>query len=154
MWLIIGILVAALLFGMAMRRKERRLPLVGAPRKIDVAGILLSVTALATEIYLIDNTDRVNSGGLWQWGGEALLLIGYLGGGLIIGRWYATLLLPLLAILIAIPAGENPAYTGDIPWVAFIYVFLLPVWIALVAVGVGIHKLAVRFRGRREPRTA
>src|SRR5438552_8964096 len=107
MWLIIGILVAALLFGMAMRRKERRLPLVGAPRKIDVAGILLSATALATEIYLIDNTDRVNSGGLWQWGGEALLLIGYLGGGLIIGRWYATLLLPLLAILIAIPAGEN-----------------------------------------------
>ena len=59
------------------------------------------------------------------------------------------MLLPLLAILIAIPAGENPAYEGDIPWVAFIYIYLLPVWIALVGIGVLIHKLIMWIRSRQ-----
>lgn len=126
MWFVIAVLMAAAAFGMAMRRKERGLPLV----------------------------DRVNDG-QWQWVGGVLLLVGYVGGGLIIGRWWATLLLPLLAILIAVPAGENPAYEGDIPWVSFIYVYLLPVWIGLVAVGVVAHNLAGRLGARREePRSA
>jgi hypothetical protein len=127
---------------------------VGPPRRVDVAGMLLGGAALGTEIYLIDNTDRVDIGS-WQWVAMALLLIGFAGGGLAIGRWWATLFFPVLAILLAIPAGENHAISGDIPWVAFIYVFLLPVWMALVAVGVVIHKLAVWFwPRRREPRLA
>jgi hypothetical protein len=63
--------------------------------------------------------------------------------------------LPILAILIALPAGENPAYEGDIPWVAFIYVYLLPVWIALVGLAVLIHKLVAWIRSRpRRPKVA
>jgi len=154
MWLIIGVLVAALVFGVGMRRKERGLPFVGPPRKIDLAGVLLSAAALGTEIYLIANTNRANVG-TWEWVGTVLILVGFAGGGLVIGRWWATLFLPLLAILLAIPAGENHALSEDIPWVSFIFVFLLPVWMALVAVGVVVHKLAVRFwPRRREPRLA
>ena len=154
MWLIIAVLVAAAAFGMAMRRKERGLPLVGPPRNSDIAGVALFVATVGTEIYLIENTRRVNAGG-WQWVGGVLLLVGYVGGGLVIGRWWATMLLPLLAILLSLPAGENPAYVGDIPWVSFIYVYLLPLWIALVALGVGGHKLVSRLRfGRTEPRSA
>jgi hypothetical protein len=133
---------------------ERGLPLVGPPRRIDVAGMLLGGAAVGTEIYLVENTERANVGS-WQWISMALLLIGFVGAGLVIGRWWATLFLPLLAILLAIPAGENHALSEDIPWVSFIFVFLLPVWMALVAVGVVIHKLAVRFWPRRgEPRLA
>jgi hypothetical protein len=98
MWLIIGVLVIPLVFGMAMRRKERGLPWIGPPRPIDVAGVLLSGAALGTEIYLIENTNRANAAGSWEWLGGALLLIGFVGGGLVIGRWWATLFLPLLAI--------------------------------------------------------
>ena len=154
MWLFIGVLVLVLAFGMAMRRLERGLPLVGAPRRIDVAGMLLGGAALGTEIYLIENTNRANVGS-WQWASGALLLIGFVGGGLLIGRWWATLFLPLLAILLSIPAGENHALSNDTPWVSFIFVILLPVWAALAAAGVVIHNLAVRFSQRRhEPRLA
>lgn len=70
-------------------------------------------------------------------------------------KWWATLLLPLLAILLSLPAGENPTYDGDFPWVGFIYVYLLPIWIGLVAVGVGAHKLADHLPfDRGEPRSA
>jgi hypothetical protein len=117
--------------------------------------VLLGGAALGTEIYLIENTNRTNVG-RWQSVGMALLLIGFLGGGLVIGRWWATVFLPVLAILLSIPAGENHDLSEDIPWVSFIFVFLLPVWMALVALGVGIHKLASRFWPRRggEPRLA
>jgi hypothetical protein len=50
MWVIIGVLVISLVFGMAMRRKERGLPWIGPPRPVDVAGVLLSGAALGTEI--------------------------------------------------------------------------------------------------------
>jgi cytochrome c biogenesis protein CcdA len=141
---------------MALRRAERGLPFVGLPSRRDAAGFLLFVAVLSVDVYLIENTDRVNSD-RWLWLGMTLLLIGYFGGGLVIGKWWASALLPILAVLIAFPAGENPAYGGDIPWVAFIYVFLIPLWMALVAIGVLIHKVAARFgpkRRRREPRLA
>ena len=154
MWLIIGALVIPLAFGMAMRRKERGLPWVGPPRPIDIVGVLLSGAALATEIYLVENTNRANAGS-WQTVAAALLLIGFVGGGLVIGRWWATLFLPLLAIVLAIPAGENHALSEDTPWVSFIFFLLLPVWIAFVAVGVAVHKLVARlWLRRREPRLA
>jgi hypothetical protein len=156
MWFMLVLLVVAALvgFGMAMRRKERGLPFLGVPSRRDTAGLLLFVAVLSVDVYLIENTDRVNSDA-WQWFGTALLLAGYVGGGLVIGRWWAAALLPILAVLIAFPAGENPAYTGDIPWVAFIYVFLIPLWMALVTVGVLAHKLVARLRsGRGEPRLA
>jgi hypothetical protein len=151
MWFITAVLVIPLGFGMAMRRKERGLPWIGAPRPIDVAGVLLSGAALASEIYLIENTNRANSGS-WEWLASALLLIGFLGGGLVIGRWWATLFLPLLAIVLAYPAGENHALSEDTPWVSFIFVLLLPVWVAMVAVGVAAHKMAVRLWSSRRPR--
>jgi hypothetical protein len=125
MWVIIGVLVISLVFGMAMRRKERGLPWIGPPRPVDVAGVLLSGAALGTEIYLIENTNRATVGP-WATLAGVLLLIGFVGGGLVIGRWWAALFLPLLAILLAIPAGENHALSEDIPWVSFIFVFLLP----------------------------
>jgi hypothetical protein len=150
MWFMLALLIVAALvgFGMAMRRKERGLPFVGLPERRDAAGLLLFVAGLGVDVYLIENTARVNSDS-WQWLGMALLLTTYVGGGLVIGRWWAAALLPILAVLIAFPAGENPAYTGDIPWVAFIYVFLIPLWMALVTVGVLAHKLFARLRSRR-----
>jgi hypothetical protein len=150
MWLALVVAAAAAVVGLAMalRRAEQGRSLIGLPRKLDVAGAALFVVALSLEVYGIENTSHVNKGGVWGWFAGALLLLGYLGGGLVIGRWWAIALLPLVAILIALPAGENPAVEGDIPWVVFIYVFLLPIWMGLVAIGVISHKLIARFCAR------
>ena len=151
---IVLVLAVAAAFGMALRRVERGLPLVGPPRKVDIAGLVLFTALLGLAVYGIENTERVNSG-TWQWVDTALTLAGYFGCGVLIGRWWAALVLPALAILIAVPAGENPAIDGDIPWVAFIYVFLAPLFVGLVGVGVIARKLAVRLKARRqEPRPA
>ena len=151
---IVLVLAVAAAFGMALRRVERGLPLVGPPRKVDVAALVLFTAFLGVAVYGIENTDRVNSG-TWQWVETMLTLAGYLGCGVLIGRWWATLVLPMLAILIALPAGENPAIGGDIPWVAFIYVFLAPLFVGVVGVGVVARKFAERLKyGRREPKAA
>ena len=156
MWFMLVLLVVAALvgFGMALRRKEHGLPFLGLPSRRGALGLLLFVAVLGADVYLFENTDRVNSDS-WQWFGMALVLVGYLGGCLVIVKWWAAALLPILAVLIDFPAGESPAYTGDIPWVAFIYVFLLPLWMALVTAGVLAHKFVARLRaGRGEPKLA
>lgn len=151
---IVLVLALAAAFGMALRRMERGLPLVGPPRKVDVAALVLFTALLGVAVYGIENTNRVNSE-TWQWVDTMLTLAGYVGCGVLIGRWWAALVLPMLAILIALPAHENAAIDGDIPWVAFIYVFLAPLFVGLVGIGVIGRKLGVRLRARRrEPRPA
>jgi cytochrome c biogenesis protein CcdA len=154
-----SLLAAALLGALVMyvlgrQRVRRGQPFLRAPRMQEAVGIAILVVAVSVNVYAIENTSRVNSsfyGGI----SAALHMIGYVGSGVAIGQWWASLLLPLLAILVALPAGENPSYEGDIHTVAFLYVFLLPIWIALVAIGVGIRKLAERIRSRRSrPRPA
>src|SRR4029450_10066537 len=96
MLLVSVVLVAALAFGTAMARKQHGLPSIGRPTRRDIAGIVLFVGGLGGQIYGIENTDRVNSGG-WQRIAGVLLLVGYVGGGLVVGKGGATLPLPLLA---------------------------------------------------------
>src|SRR5919198_3418857 len=62
MWLglvVVG-LAAVVGFGMALRRAERGKSFVGPPRLQDVVGLLVFVAAVATVVYTIDNTNRVN----------------------------------------------------------------------------------------------
>lgn len=143
--------------GIAARRAATRLRagrMLEPPTPTVAVGVGLFVALTAVNVYAIENTARVNSS-FWGWCDTALTVIALVGGGLLVARWWAVLLLPLLAVLIAVPAGENHAIAGDIPWVAFLYVFLFPLWAGLVALGVAARKLAGRRRvPRRRPRPA
>jgi hypothetical protein len=79
-------------------------------------------------------------------GGFALLaLFGaiHLAVGLIAGRWWAVPL-PLLTVLLAAPAGYPDANKGEpLPIWSGLALFA-PIAVLLVAVGVGVRRLAVR----------
>jgi hypothetical protein len=149
MWMVIAVLAVGAAIGIVLARKQRGVDALGLPSRRDLIGLALAAAFLAADVYGIENTPRVENGGWWGWIATVLLICGYVGGGLVIGRWWAALVVPLLAILIAVPAGENPAYDGDIPWVAFIYVYLAPVFVVVTGVGVALSKLGGRLRSKR-----
>ncbi len=70
----------------------------------------------------------------------SVLPLVYLLLGAALASWWA-LLLPVVTIAIALPAGENPAISGDLDWVFFDPLSMLPY--ALVASALGV------FVGRR-----
>ena len=69
------------------------------------------------------------------------------GAGVLVGRWLA-LALPVLAVLLAVPAGYPDANKGE-PWpIWFALALASPVAVVLVAIGVALARLLGK------PRTA
>jgi hypothetical protein len=78
----------------------------------------------------------------------SLIPLVYLLLGAAVASWWA-LLLPFVTILLALPAGRNPAIEGDLDWVFFDPVAMLPYALVTTAVGVWIG----RARSSRRSRT-
>jgi hypothetical protein len=138
-------------------RGRYRPPHLTRPRAMVLATLALYAGVISAYIYGVENTERVNSGvwGAW-WLGASLLLAIHLAVGVVVGDWWAAFV-PALAVLLALPAGENPAYDGDIESVAFTFIILLPFEMAIVIVGVAARKVLARLHRRqigRRPRAA
>src|SRR5919204_3384218 len=108
------------LSGRAVRRGR---PVFAPPRGATLIAVLLYVAVMTAYVYGVENTARVNSGFWSGWIVTAFLAAVYVGVGAAVGEWWAAFL-PILVVLIALPAGTNSAYEGDIDAVAFSFVFL------------------------------
>jgi hypothetical protein len=81
----------------------------------------------------------------WGWVSLAGLAILQIAAGIAIARWWS-LALPFAAIVVAIPFGYGEGVGQEAPiWLYYGYVLAVPA-AALVALGVGGRKLAVRQR--------
>jgi hypothetical protein len=113
-------------------------------RQWELIGFLVFGVAVAGVVYGIAEQQRT-------YGNEAaaIALIAGLGAmqlitAFLIGRWWA-LLLPLLAVLIAVPAGYPNARQGEDPppiWVGFLVV--APAAIVIAALGLVLRRIIWR----------
>jgi uncharacterized membrane protein YfcA len=85
---------------------------------------------------------------------DLVLPLMYLLLGAAIASWWA-LLLPFVTIVLALPAGRNYAIEGDLDWVAFDPVGVLPYALVGTAAGVWIGRrlASSRSRTRGAPRS-
>jgi hypothetical protein len=103
---------------------------------------------MSTFVYLVD------SGRLWgepnlSWAVVGAVALAHVVFGLAIGRWWA-LLLPLLAIFLAIPAGVPYDPRGEAFPLFFGMAFYAPFEAALLSIGVGTRKLVDWAHSERE----
>lgn len=108
------------------------------------AAVVYLVLALAWIYAVVAHGDRRDSIGT---GVEySVLPLVYLALGAAMRSWWA-LLLPVATIVVALPAGENPAIEGDLDWVVFDPIALLPYALLATALGVWSGRALRRRRG-------
>jgi hypothetical protein len=104
---------------------------------------LAYLAVMAAWVYVVWKPDAEPSGvaGAAFWVGLLGLQVGV---GFAAGTWWA-ILLPVLLVPIAVPAGYGEGVGQEVP--IWLYLVLwLPVAVVLVAVGVGLRKLVERRR--------
>jgi hypothetical protein len=101
--------------------------------------------AMGLWIYVVME-GQFPSGGVWADLVTLALPAVQLAVGLLIGRWWA-LALPMLAVLLAVPAGYPDASTGEPLPIWFGMAFFSPLALLLVAAGVAVARWRAKPRG-------